>query len=107
MKYIIFINDAGRKLGETIQSELPEFTLISQKEVLASDFSSIEAIVFIGALGICVRMIAPMVADKYTDPAVVCVWIVWAVMPYQCFPVTSEEQTACVKRWHISSVRDL
>ena len=73
MKYIIFINDAGRKLGETIQSELPEFTLISQKEVLASDFSSIEAIVFIGALGICVRMIAPMVADKYTDPAVVCV----------------------------------
>ncbi len=32
-----------------------------------------EAIVFVGALGICVRKIMPMVEDKYTDPAVVCV----------------------------------
>jgi precorrin-4 C11-methyltransferase len=73
MKYIIYINEAGHKLGETIQREMPEFSLIEQKEFRATDFSSIEAVIFIGALGICVRMIAPMVNNKYTDPAVVCV----------------------------------
>lgn len=32
-----------------------------------------DAIVFVGALGICVRKIMPKVNDKYTDPAVICV----------------------------------
>lgn len=32
-----------------------------------------EAIVFVGALGICVRKILPLAVDKHTDPAVVCV----------------------------------
>ena len=31
------------------------------------------AVVFIGALGICVRSIAPALQNKYTDPAVVCI----------------------------------
>ena len=40
-----------------------------------------DAIVFIGSLGICVRKILPLVKDKYTDPAVICVdttgrWVV-------------------------------
>ncbi len=73
MKYILYINDAGRRLGETLQREMTEFSLIEQREFISCDSSSIEAIVFIGALGICVRMIAPMVNDKYKDPAVVCV----------------------------------
>lgn len=73
MRYIIYINEAGRKLGETIQREMPEFSLIGQKEFSTIDVSSIEVIIFIGALGICVRLIAPVVNDKYTDPAVVCV----------------------------------
>ena len=30
-------------------------------------------LVFIGAMGICVRLIAPVVRDKHADPAVVCV----------------------------------
>ncbi|MBQ7180194.1 MAG: precorrin-4 C(11)-methyltransferase [Bacteroidaceae bacterium] len=30
-------------------------------------------LIFIGAMGICVRLIAPAVRDKHTDPAVVCV----------------------------------
>ncbi len=37
MKYITYINDAGRKLGETIQREMPEFSLIEQKEFPATD----------------------------------------------------------------------
>lgn len=32
-----------------------------------------EALIFVGALGICVRKILPLVNDKYTDPAVLCI----------------------------------
>lgn len=73
MRYIVYINDAGLKLGEIIQKEKPDFTLIQQKSFSSVDYTAIDAIVFIGALGICVRMIAPIVNDKYTDPAVICV----------------------------------
>ncbi|MDE6379875.1 MAG: precorrin-4 C(11)-methyltransferase [Muribaculaceae bacterium] len=73
MKYIVYINDAGLKLGEIIQKEKSDYVLIDQKTFSSVDKSAIEAIIFIGALGICVRMIAPMVNDKYTDPAVICV----------------------------------
>lgn len=55
------INDAGRILADRIALEL------------GHDYDDMEAIVFVGALGICVRRIAPLVHDKYTDPAVVCV----------------------------------
>ncbi len=73
MKYIVYINDAGLKLGEIIQKEKSDYVLIDQREFASVDYTAIEAIIFIGALGICVRMIAPMVNDKYTDPAVICV----------------------------------
>lgn len=53
------INEAGEKLASIIE-----------KENLRFDG---EAVVFIGALGICVRKILPMVNDKYTDPAVICI----------------------------------
>lgn len=54
-----YINDKGRRLAETIEGELTDYTG--------------EAIVFIGALGICVRKIKDLIEDKHTDPAVVCV----------------------------------
>lgn len=73
MKYIIYINETGRRLGEIIHKEAPDFTLMSQKDFMAMASQDTEAIIFIGALGICVRMIAPMINDKYSDPAVVCV----------------------------------
>ena len=73
MKYIVYINDAGLKLGEIILKEKPDYVLIEQRAFSSADYHAIEAIIFIGALGICVRMIAPMVNDKYTDPAVICV----------------------------------
>lgn len=53
------INEAGRKLAQTIEKE-------------AIPFEG-EAIVFVGALGICVRRIQSLVRDKAQDPAVVCV----------------------------------
>ena len=73
MKYIVYINDAGLKLGEIIRKEKSDYVLIDQKAFSSVDHHAVEAIIFIGALGICVRMIAPMVNDKYTDPAVICV----------------------------------
>ena len=53
------INDAGRRLAQLIEQEQIPFEG--------------EAVVFVGALGICVRRMAELVHDKYTDPAVVCV----------------------------------
>lgn len=53
------INEAGRLLAQRIESEHLLFDG--------------EAIVFIGALGICVRKIQNIINDKYTDPAVICV----------------------------------
>ena len=73
MKYIVYINDAGLKLGEIIRKEKADYILIDQKAFSSVDHHAVEAIIFIGALGICVRIIAPMVNDKYTDPAVICV----------------------------------
>jgi precorrin-4 C11-methyltransferase len=40
-------------------------------EFLAASFADYEAFIFIGALGICVRSIAPYVQDKATDPAII------------------------------------
>lgn len=59
MIYYKYINEQGKRIAD-----------ILQKEQINHDG---EAIVFIGALGICVRQILPLVNDKYTDPAVICV----------------------------------
>ena len=53
------INEAGRRIAEMLGRENIPFEG--------------EAIVFIGALGICVRRIQSLIHDKATDPAVVCV----------------------------------
>ena len=43
------------------------------KAVYGACFSSMDALVFVGACGIAVREIAPYVKSKKTDPAVVCI----------------------------------
>lgn len=43
------------------------------RDVLSDHWRQGEVIVFVGAMGICVRCIAPFVSDKHTDPAVICV----------------------------------
>lgn len=63
--------------GETIihckeaEDDLHPFS--SLEELAAELFGEAKAIVFIGAMGICVRSIAPYIKDKYKDPAVVCI----------------------------------
>ena len=43
------------------------------KTVYGASFSSMDALIFVGACGIAVREIAPYVKSKKTDPAVVCI----------------------------------
>ena len=40
---------------------------------MAQRWKEFDAFVFIGAMGICVRTIAPLIKDKHEDPAVICV----------------------------------
>lgn len=73
MKHIIFLNAVGKATAEKIQNELKEFKLTPLHSFNQSVFEQSEALIFVGALGVCVRMIAPFIKDKHTDPAVVCV----------------------------------
>ncbi|MDE5881534.1 MAG: precorrin-4 C(11)-methyltransferase [Muribaculaceae bacterium] len=70
---IIYLNPVSQRIAETLRHELRDAVSIPYKAFGIDDFTSSEGLIFIGALGICVRAIAPMVKDKYTDPAVVCV----------------------------------
>jgi precorrin-4 C11-methyltransferase len=45
--------------------------IASISDFLATSFANYEAFIFVGALGICVRSIAPYVQDKATDPAII------------------------------------
>ena len=73
MKHILYLNETGRSLAIKIQTELRDFRLTPLKDFNEELFTNSSAIIFIGALGVCVRMIAPLIKDKHTDPAVVCV----------------------------------
>ena len=68
---IIPIGEAATTLVATLCRELPA-EVIGRNDV-ASRWHDYEAFVFIGAMGICVRTIAPLIEDKHHDPAVVCI----------------------------------
>lgn len=57
---------------DTICREYPNNVHIEYSAFGQEHFSSYSKILFVGALGICVRHIAPFIKDKHTDPAVVC-----------------------------------
>ena len=69
--YIIPVSARGRELAALLQRELGG-SCISLSDV-SQRWSEGEAFLFVGAVGICVRTIAPLLADKHSDPAVVCV----------------------------------
>ena len=55
------------------KNELPGCTAIGPyAPFLKAHWQEFEAVVFIGAMGICVRSIAPALKNKYQDPPVVC-----------------------------------
>ena len=68
---IIHVSSEGKNIATQLQPALSADS-ISRNDV-ASHWHDYDAFVFIGAMGICVRTIAPLVDDKHTDPAVVCI----------------------------------
>ena len=68
---IIQISEAGSEIASTLKREL-DATII-ERSMVNDQWSMFDAFIFIGAMGICVRTIAPFIKDKHEDPAVVCI----------------------------------
>ena len=68
---VIQISEAGRHVAYFIQQELG--AQLIERTAVGAHWKDYDAFVFVGAMGICVRTIAPYIEDKHTDPAVVCV----------------------------------
>ena len=68
---IIQISEAGKDIAQILQREFGAKT-ITRTEI-GKYWDKFDAFLFIGAMGICVRTIAPYIKDKHEDPAVVCV----------------------------------
>ena len=85
MKVIILLNETALPLAHQIQQVWTDATLVCKKRVsgcqtissyadfLTAALPTLEGVVFIGALGICVRSIVPLIQDKHQDPPVVCI----------------------------------
>jgi precorrin-4 C11-methyltransferase len=85
MDNIAFIahSDAGVELAKVVKTEIPEISIFSVRESesvtkitstsewLDDNFNNYDAIVFVGALGICIRSIAKHIVDKKSDPAII------------------------------------
>ena len=73
---IIPVGDEGKMLAQSLLNlfHAPDTQgeIISRSQV-GKRWKDVDAFVFIGAMGICVRTIAPYIKDKHDDPAVVCV----------------------------------
>lgn len=81
---IILISNAGLNVAQLIQREISAEIITtteaegcsrvtSYEQFFAEEFAWSDALIFIGAMGVCVRLIAPYINSKYKDPAVVCV----------------------------------
>ncbi|HJD93181.1 MULTISPECIES: precorrin-4 C(11)-methyltransferase [Bacteroides] len=82
---IILTSKSALGVAQTIQESLIGSTIYSKHELencqfipsisdcVADLFDKVDSILFIGAMGICVRAIAPHIKDKHTDPAIICI----------------------------------
>ncbi|MCD7977474.1 MAG: precorrin-4 C(11)-methyltransferase [Tannerellaceae bacterium] len=80
---IILISESSLSIARRLQNELPEAKIYTRsalpgciqmgsvQECTGELFPQVKSLIFIGAMGICVRNIAPYIQDKYTDPAVI------------------------------------
>ena len=68
---LIPITSAGGPTAQTLQQQLQAVPLC--RDAVAAHWHDHDAFIFIGAMGICVRTIAPLIEDKHTDPAVICI----------------------------------
>ena len=79
MKAIILISEASLPLAKTLQRELPDTLIYTKNECegcisitschrfIEEHFNDFDSIIFIGAMGICVRSIAGCIKNKYKE----------------------------------------
>lgn len=70
---IVTVSKAGASTAEKLMTLLDGEVESVARESVDEAFSRFDAFIFVSAMGICVRTIAPLLRDKHTDPAVVCV----------------------------------
>ncbi len=71
---ILYLSEEGARLAEVLEDFFPEAEKHPfDRELLARRWSEVRGVVFIGACGVAVRAVAPLLRDKYSDPAVVVV----------------------------------
>lgn len=80
---IIPVSDTGLEMARIIQKEISDSLIYTKSkqtdciqiysidDCVKNIFNSCSAILFIGAMGICVRSIAPYIQNKRTDPAII------------------------------------
>lgn len=83
MTHIILISEKGLPIAQEIKKAYTNATIFSKnsypeveriKDIptfLSDYFEKSECLIFIGAMGICVRSIAPFIQHKYHDPAII------------------------------------
>lgn len=69
---IVAVSPKGFTTAKIIAGEIGG-KIINYKQLQPGELNNWRNIIFVGAMGICVRAIAPLVRDKHSDPAVVCV----------------------------------
>ncbi|MBB6460341.1 precorrin-4 C(11)-methyltransferase [Flammeovirga kamogawensis] len=84
---IIATTDKGIGIALTLHKEFPKSLIVTTRKTtnesvsvvasindyLSKNYHKIDGICFVSALGICVRLIAPFMENKKTDPAIICV----------------------------------
>lgn len=70
---IIIVTKEGGNIAKILKDTLSGNIDIIGRNDVARLFAGRDAFIFIGAMGICVRTIAPLVEDKHSDPAVICI----------------------------------
>ena len=68
---IIQVSEAGSEIASTLERQFNAKNI--KRTDVGKQWSKFDAFIFIGAMGICVRTIAPFIKDKHQDPAVVCI----------------------------------
>ena len=68
---VIQISEAGSEIARQLQRTYN--AVIIKRSDVGKQWSKFDAFIFIGAMGICVRTIAPYVRNKHEDAAVVCI----------------------------------
>lgn len=80
---IILTSESSYPLAQTIAKEFSGSKIFTKASIegtiqidsindcISSLFNKVDTFIFIGAMGICVRSIAPYIKDKHTDPAVI------------------------------------